>query len=272
MATGVQLATAAHLAVARFGRIDTWVSNAGVAIYGKLADTPDDEHERMFRTNYFGAVHSATIALQHLRERGGALLVVASIAADLPSPLLGAYAASKHAVKAYVESLRMELEADEVPVSVALIKPSGMATPIAEHAANHMTGEAMVPPPAYDPRLVAEAILNCAEHARREVTVGGAGRLQALLGAHFPRLLDRLAPLLMPLVEARSEPKTPGNSLWTPGEDGRISPEGENGLRHSPYTWSRLHPAATAGIVAGAAALAYAVATRRNSSEADDPA
>lgn len=59
---------AAAIAVERFGRIDTWVNNAGVAIYAKLLETPADEHERLFRTNYFGTVHGCEAAVPHLRR------------------------------------------------------------------------------------------------------------------------------------------------------------------------------------------------------------
>lgn len=75
---------AARAAVARYGRIDTWVNNAGTAIYAKLIDTPLDEHQKLFRTNYFGAVHGALTAIEHLRGHGGAIVTVGSIASDLP--------------------------------------------------------------------------------------------------------------------------------------------------------------------------------------------
>ena len=104
---------AASKTISRFGRIDTWVSCAGTAIYGRLVDTPLEEHERLFRTNYFGTVHSALTAVQHL-ARGGALISIGSIASDLPSPILSAYSASKHAVKGFIDSLRMELVTDRV--------------------------------------------------------------------------------------------------------------------------------------------------------------
>ena len=101
-----EVRAAAAAAVERFGRIDTWVNNAGVALYAALVDTPLDEHRQLFRTNYFGAVHGALIAVQHLQEKGGALITVGSIAGDMPSPVMGAYAASKHAVKGFIESLQ----------------------------------------------------------------------------------------------------------------------------------------------------------------------
>ena len=107
---------AAAAAIERFGRIDTWVNDAGVTIYAGLVDTPMAEHEQLFRTNYFGVVHGALTAVEHLQRNGGALITVASIAADMPSPVMGAYAASKHAVKGYIESLRIELAAGRLPI------------------------------------------------------------------------------------------------------------------------------------------------------------
>jgi hypothetical protein len=87
------------------------------------------------------------------------------------------------------------LQADGVPISVTLVKPSGIDTPIGQHAQNHASDkEAQIPPPVYDPQLVADAILDCAVHPRREVTVGGGGRAQVLFSQHFPALYEWLAP------------------------------------------------------------------------------
>jgi len=244
-----EVRAAAAAAVARFGRIDTWVNNAGVAIYAKLTETPLDEHERMFRTNYFGAVNGAVAAVEHLRENGGALITVASVASDIPSPVMGAYAASKHAVRGYIESLRIELGADQVPISVTLVKPSGIDTPIAQHAANHREGEAMIPPPVYDPQLVADAILDAAKRPRRDITVGGAGRTQVLFGTHFPALFERLAPMLMPMLADKTKPKTQGDSLFGSDEAGRVLSGDQSSRREtSLYTATQLHPKTSAAL------------------------
>ena len=243
-------AAAAHVRQ-RFGRIDTWVNDAGTAIYGKLVDVPDDEHRQLFRTNYFGTVNGCLAAIPHLRESGGALITVASIAADMPSPLMGAYAASKHAVKAYVEALRMELAEDGAPISVTLVKPSGIDTPIAQHAANHAGGEAQVPPPVYDPKLVADAILFCATHAKRDITVGGAGRAQALFAAHFPALFERLAPkAAASFVDPSREQPQPSNLFASVGTGRVHSGEHPHRRRTSIYTAAALHPAVTAVVTA----------------------
>ncbi len=254
---------AATAAVARYGRIDTWVNDAGVAIYAKLVDTPLDEHQQLFRTNYFGVVNGALVAIAHLRAAGGAIITVGSIASDLPSPILSAYAASKHAVKGFVDALRMELIADAVPIAITLIKPAGIDTPIAQHAANHVAGEALIPAPVYDPSLVAEAILDAAQHVRRDITVGGAGRLQVLLGTHFPTLLDRLARFMIPAMSDPSRAKTESMTVFTPEQPGQERSGIQPGRKTSLYTAAERHPIALRSVaLAGAIGAALVLARR----------
>jgi short-subunit dehydrogenase len=252
---------AAAVAIARFGRIDTWVNNAGTAVYGRLVDTPLAEHERLFRTNYFGTVHGALAAYEHLRKEGGALITVGSIASELPSPILSAYSASKHAVKGFIDSLRMEFKADAVPIAVTLIKPAGIDTPIAQHAASHVDGEALIPQPVYDPVLAAEAILRAAEHETREMTVGGVGRAQVLLGTHFPALLDRFSALLERAMSDRTRPATKLTSIFKPEQRGQERSEGQPGRKISVYTATELYPSgkwltASAALIGGGLYLA----------------
>src|SRR5690606_10484004 len=110
----------------------TWVNDAGVSIYARLEDTPDEDHQRMFQTNYWGVVFGSLEALKHLKRNGGALINIGSVTSDVPTPLLSAYTASKHAVKGFTDSLRLELLHEDAPVSVTLIKPSGIHTPFSE--------------------------------------------------------------------------------------------------------------------------------------------
>ena len=261
-----QMRAAAAHAVQRFGRIDTWVNDAGVTIYAKLADTPGDEHERLFRTNYFGTVHGCQAALPHLAEHGGAIVTVGSIVSDLPSPVQGAYAASKHAIKAYVAALRMEVAADGVPVSVSLIKPSGIDTPIAQHAVNHVGGAAQVPPPSYDPQLVADAILDAATRPVREITVGGAGLAQVLFYQHFKALAEKLMPIAAATFTAPGKTQPVPSNLFVGNADARVH-SGENSPRRfSTYTAAARHPVLVWGAIGGLVALTLALRgdTRRS--------
>ena len=251
-----QVQQAARLAVERFGRIDTWVSNAGVAIYADLLTTPRDEHEQLFRTNYWGAVNSAEVAVPYLRASRGALITVGSVASDMGSPVMGAYAAVKHATKGYVDSLRIELNRDKVPVVVTLIKPSGIGTPLNAHVANHKDGEAQIPPPVYAPQTVAAAILHAAEHPIREVTVGSAGLAQVLFASHFPAVFARVAGAVTPLLNDPKTPSTPGDNLFTPFSGAKTRGHGPSGRPFSVYTTVRLHPLAPA-VAAFAAAGAF---------------
>lgn len=245
---------AAAFAKARFGRIDTWVSNAGAAVYGKVLETPLEDQHQLFRTNYFGAVHSAVAAVPRLREQGGALIVVGSIGSDIPAPPLGVYCATKHAVKAYVEVLRAELDEEEASVSVTLVKPSGIDTPIGQHAQNrHDQGaEAQVPPPVYDPQLVADAILDAAVNPRRDITVGGAGRAQVLFAQHFPSLWERVAGKAGDVAYDPQKSQPQPSNLYAPADAGRErSGEHPNARKHSLYTSAERNPkAAAAGFAA----------------------
>lgn len=258
------LAHAADAAVRRFGRIDTWVSNAGVAIYAPLLETPLAEHRRLIDTNYFGTVNSAAVALPRLRETGGALIIVGSIAGDMPSPIMGAYSASKHAVRAFAASLRIELGHAGSPVRVTLIKPSGMVTPIAEHAANHQPGAARIPPPPYDPALVADAILHAAVRPVRELTVGGMGRLETLFAGLFPGVFERVAPVITPFLSDPARTPERRHNLFAPATDGSERTDAETGRKTSLYLAARTRPLTAAAIGAASVALvALAMKARR---------
>jgi len=263
-AAGVQ--AAADYAVATWGRIDTWVNDAGSAIFGKVLDTPLDEQERLFRTNYFGVVNGCVAAVPYLKRQGGALITVGSLASDMPAPPMGIYSATKHATKAYVEVLRMELAQEGAPISVTLVKPSGIDTPIGQHAENHgSAGEAQIPPPIYDPRLVADAILACAVHPRREITVGGGGRAQVLFSQHFPGLYEWLAPRVAQMAYSPTKKQpTPSNLKWGVGAGRERSGEHPHALKTSLYTTAALHPKTTAAGLGGLAlAVGLLVARRR---------
>ena len=184
------LLEAADLAETKFGRIDTWINNAGVSIYGELTRVPVADARRLFETNYWGVVNGSKVAVARLRERGGALINIGSVLSDLAMPLQGHYAASKQAVKGFTDTLRMELEHAGTPVSVTLVKPTSIATPYPQHARNYLDAEPTTPPPVYHPDVVARTILACAEKPTREILVGAGARVMSTMSL-TPRLADR---------------------------------------------------------------------------------
>ena len=255
------------VAVREFGGFDTWVNDAGVVVFSELRKLPTEDHERLFQTNYFGVVFGSLAAVEHMRDRsgGGTLINIASINADMPVPILGAYSATKAAVKAYSEVLRMELLEQGIPVAVSVIKPSGIATPISEHGLSHMEDRGKVMPPLYDPEVVARTILAAAQRPVRNITVGGTGRFSSIARDLAPHLADRAIGWLLPRVQSTGKPKMPDDNLHSAGQDGQVYLSGERqGLRASPYTRARLHPGIAAGAAVGLAALLVMAQRRRS--------
>jgi short-subunit dehydrogenase len=256
----------AEAALERFGRFDTWVNNAGVSIFGKLEQTPVEDHRRMFETNYWGVVHGSIQAAAYLRQAGGAIINIGSTLSDRAIPLQGAYCATKHAVKAFTDALRMELEADKAPISVTLIKPAGIDTPYIEHARSFLATAPDVPPPLYAPEAVADAILYAATHPVRDLFVGAAAKALSLAEKYAPRLTDRFMERTMFAMQHSSRPRQ------DKGPDGLHS-HGV-GLRQrsghhtfvqpmSLYTKASEHPVMTMLVGAAGVAIGTALAASR---------
>lgn len=183
----------AAAALREYGGFDTWVNDAGVSIYGTIDNIPLEDARRLFEVNFWGVVYGSLIAVEHLRERGGVLINIGSVASVRALPVQGYYSASKQAVKGFTDALRMELQKEGAPIAVSLIKPSGIATPFGEHAKNYMEGaEPNLPPPVYAPEVVARTILHCAQKPAREITVGAGGRVLTAIGDLMPRTMDRV--------------------------------------------------------------------------------
>ena len=183
-----QLAAAA---LERFGRIDTWVNDAGLSIYGRIDEVGHKDSERMFQTNFWGVVYGSVAALPHLKSSGGTLINVGSEVSEATIPLQGMYSASKHAVKAFTDALRMELEADKAPVSVTLIQPTAVDTPYPEHAGNYMSLEPKLPTPMIEPEKVASAILDAATDPTDSTKVGAMSVLNTTMAKSCRRSARR---------------------------------------------------------------------------------
>lgn len=243
--------------VERYGGFDTWVNDAGIGVYAALEQVSDEDHQRLFQTNYWGVVYGTTEALRHLRQRGGALINIGSISSDVPAPILSAYTASKHAVKGFTNSLRLELLHDHAPVSLTLIRPSGIHTPFGQHARNYLDKASQVPPPVYHPNLVAEAVLYAAQHPMREITVGGSGWAMTWLTRLFPRLADRLFTHMYYRAAVADRPPRAGDSaLFEAGGQGEALGDQRGHIRRmSFYTRHQISPWMKVGCAVAAVAL-----------------
>ena len=256
----------ANAAVTEFGRIDTWVNNAGVSIYGLLADVSMEDARRLFDTNYWGTVHGSLVALPHLEASGGALINVGSELSETVIPLQGHYVASKHAVKGFTETLRIELEKERAPVSVTLVEPSAIDTPYPEHAKNYMDVEPTHQPPVYAPEVVARAILHCASHAHRTVRVGAGAKTFTLIEKLAPALGDKFKLATTFEGSRTDEPARDDDTLFAP-RPGAPRVRGRyqgHVMKTSLSTAATLRPLPTLLAVATiGAGIAFAMRTRR---------
>jgi short-subunit dehydrogenase len=259
----------AQTAIETFGGFDTWVNDAAVALYGTLEAIPLPDQRQLFEVNYWGVVYGSLTAARHLRERGGTIINVGSVLSERAMILQTQYSASKHAVKAFTDGLRMELESEGAPVSVTLIKPSSIDTPYVEHARNYLDNETTVPPPTYDPHLVARAIMFSSEHHRRELTIGFGGWVIGAMGKVAPRLMDKTMEWTGYSSQTTGEPERPEmrDNLYQAREDGDV----HSSLHREPRKTSllleaQIHPFATALVVAGIGAVIAALLTPRGAS------
>jgi short-subunit dehydrogenase len=255
-----ELRTAAQTGIDRFGPIDTFVNNAGVSIYGKIEETDLNDAHRLFETNFWGIVNGSRLAVEHLRNTGGAIINVGSEVSDVAIPLQGIYSASKHAVLGFTDALRIELESENLPISVTTIKPAAIDTPYTRHAKNMTDKEATVPPPVYAPELVAEQILHAATHPVRELYAGGGGRLMAMLAHQFPQIMEWFMSKTMIGQQQGDAPADHSNESLYDSQGGHSERGDASRHRmvreHSLYGFVSRNPLLVTVLTAGVGALA----------------
>lgn len=209
----------AAAALRRFGRIDTWVNNAGLSIYGRLDEVEDGDSRRLFDINFWGVVYGSLTALEHLRKQGGALINVSSEVSEAVVPLQGMYSASKHAVKGFTDALRVEIEqVDKAPVSITLIQPTAVETPFPRHARNYLDKEPKLPDPKIDPQKVADAIIAAATKHTHHTKVGANAKIGTFVANNMPSISDRMAAKAAHEQTRESSPRRPQGTLYEAGE------------------------------------------------------
>lgn len=180
------------------GGLHALVNNAGFARSGAVEDVTDEQVRAQLETNVVAPMRLARLVLPAMRERGGGRIVnISSVAGRLSTPLMGWYCASKHALEAVTDALRMEVEGDGVKVS--LVEPGMFATEVwnaakeggfpaastARYAAAYARGEALgarsqsLPDPVWVARTVRIALTNPVPLARYVVGADAIGGIFA---------------------------------------------------------------------------------------------
>ncbi len=182
--------------VARFGRIDTLVNNAGATMWARVDEIRDlGMLETIMRVNYMGAVYCTAHALPHLKASRGRIVGIASLTGLTGVPTRSGYAASKHAMRGFFDSLRIELEGSGV--TVTMVYPGFVATGIRENATGPDGTPVRIDP--LDPGRVM-SVAECARQVRvamnrraRELVMTPRGKLAQWLKLIAPGLVDGIA-------------------------------------------------------------------------------
>jgi len=123
-------------ALARAGRIDVLVNNAGTSLFGPLAELPLDDVRRMLETNFVGPLALCQAVFPHMAERrSGRIVNVGSMVGVVPTPWVGAYAGAKAGLHAMSEALRVELA--PFGIDVVLVQPGGVRSEVSAKAPCH---------------------------------------------------------------------------------------------------------------------------------------
>ncbi len=174
------------------GPIDIWVNNAMVTAFGRSTDVRPEELRRVIDVTYHGAVWGTKAALRRMSARGRGTIVQVGLAlAYRAIPLQAAYCAAKQALRAFTDSLRVELMHDRIGVHLTMVHLPAVNTMQFGWSRRSMLRQAQPVPPIVQPEIIAESIHWAAHAQRREVYVGWPAS-KAIVGNELaPRIVDR---------------------------------------------------------------------------------
>ncbi|HEY0783335.1 MAG TPA: SDR family oxidoreductase [Thermoanaerobaculia bacterium] len=196
VADSVQCGALVAATVAAYGRVDTLINNAGISMWARFVDLHDLElFDRLLRVNYLGSVYCTHFALPHLLASRGRLVAVSSMTGRTGVPMRSGYAASKHAMTGFFDTLRIELAGTGVSVTVAY--PDFVATEIRQRAFA-VDGRPLGESPVRESEIMtaevcARQIVAAAGARKREIVQSARGRVGLWLKVVAPGLVDRIA-------------------------------------------------------------------------------
>ncbi|MGN6203128.1 MAG: SDR family NAD(P)-dependent oxidoreductase [Solirubrobacterales bacterium] len=226
------LAAAVNKAAAELGGLDVLVTSAASLSFGRFTETDPDDFDATLDTVLGGTVDTIRAALPHLEGSRGAIVCVGSIAARMPLPGMAAYTASKHGLVGFLDTVRIELEEGGSSVTLSLVNPGAVDTPLWSNLESS-TGLLPPEPPfpsVYSPESVAEAVLGVIRHPRDEMTAGGLARVQVFFYSYFGSAAKRAMQALARLEHTAGDRPAGEGAL----RDGRGAGQTDGGFGGRP--------------------------------------
>lgn len=260
-----QVKAAGKKVIQRYGRIDTWVNNAGVLNYGLTYELPLAELRQIMETNFWGVHHGCITAIELMRNGpGGVIVNLGSEVSEHSIGNINMYATTKAAIRAYTEGLRIEVAHENLPIRFSLVRPASINTPILDHAVNHLRdgGEPSLPAPLYHPNVAATGILACAESGKRDMYIGAASKIGTLGSQLFPSFVDFIMEWKMMdmVTKGTSVPHDRAKeNLFSPTDhEGKVEGNYDGYvLKSSLWTEASIRPVVATGLLALAGAATY---------------
>jgi NAD(P)-dependent dehydrogenase (short-subunit alcohol dehydrogenase family) len=196
------------------GGLDVVVSNAAAAVFGHVGEVHPDDFDRTISVTFTGAVDVIRAALPHLRASGGVVVATGSLMSRVPLPTWSSYVAAKHALRGFLNSLRVEEREQRSGVRVAMVHPGPIDTPLFSHASSGTGRKPRVAPDAYRPEVIAHALVEVAIRPRPEVVLGGETRLLDLLFAGPRPVAEAVLLVIDRWYRSGDEPTDGSGSLW----------------------------------------------------------
>ncbi len=183
-------------AVEAYGRIDTLINNAGVTMWALFEELSDlSPLERIMQVNYFGSLYCTYYALPHLKQSRGRIVAVSSVTGKAGVPTRSGYAASKHAMVGFFDSLRVELAPHGV--SVTIVYPDFVATETRQRAFGP-DGRPLGVSPVQEGKVMtaetcARLIVRAAARRKREEILSLRGKVGQWIKLVAPGVIDGIA-------------------------------------------------------------------------------
>ncbi|MFP4511092.1 MAG: SDR family oxidoreductase [Spirochaetaceae bacterium] len=187
---------AARQVIDRHGTVDVLVHNAGISQRSTAEKTDLEVDRRIMEVNYFGPILLTKLVLPHMRrEAGCGIVAVSSMVGLFGFPLRSAYAASKHAMHGFFETLSIELSS--TGIAVTIVSPGRVRTDISRYALTGSGAEHGVMDPGQQSGISADRcagqILRGLKRGKREIYAGGSERIMIYIKRFTPRLFYRIA-------------------------------------------------------------------------------
>lgn len=204
----------AQAAIERFGRIDVWINDAGVAAIGRFDQIPVEDQARIIDVNFKGTVYGSYAAMRQFRQQGfGTLINVASVEGRDPLAYHATYSGTKHAIVGFDGALNQELRLDGLrrTINVVTIEPWAVDTPLWDHVANY-SGHTPRVIPMDGPQPTVDAIVWASIHPSKEVAVGWKAEGAVISHQLLPGLIEDLTGSLVHREQIEDAPAAPPTS------------------------------------------------------------